>query len=175
MHFYMNAHMSCQCLEPSLTPSHMHTSCMKNLHFQNKIFFVLYLNSLDSLRKIALFKSHVSFMGNKLSGVSLQASYTFRHFRELLPLDAYVLPRIQTFHFRGCLSLLTTTQHIISNRATLGRRPFFRAHLLNTKNNVLSCHALTPISHDVLVHMQCRMPLHVLSCYMHDESYMQHL
>ena len=38
MHFYMNAHMLCQCLEPSLTPPYMHTSCMKILNFQNKRF-----------------------------------------------------------------------------------------------------------------------------------------
>ena len=143
--------------------------------FPKQNIFVLYFNSLDNLRKTALFKSHVSFVGNELFGVTTHASYTFRHFRGLSSLDTYVWPRIQAFHLRGCLSLLTTTRHIISNRATLGRRPFYRAHHLNTKHSVLSCHALTSISRDVPVHMQCRMSLLVLSCYMHDESYMQHL
>ena len=34
----MNAHMSCQCPEPSLTPSHMHMPCMKTFIFKNKRF-----------------------------------------------------------------------------------------------------------------------------------------
>ena len=33
-------------------------------------------------------------------------------------------------------------------------------------------HALTPILSDVPVHMQCKMPLHVISCHMHNECYM---
>ena len=45
MHFYMNAHMSCQCPEPSLTPSHMHMPCMKNLYLKTKYFcFIIQLH-----------------------------------------------------------------------------------------------------------------------------------
>ena len=95
---------------------------------------------MESLRKIALFKIHVSFVGNELSGVSQQASYAFQHFHELSSLDTYVQQRLHAFHLRGCLSLLATTRHIISNRATLGRCPFFRAHHLNT--NTVFFHAM---------------------------------
>ena len=119
-----------RALIDSLTYAHV---MYEEPSFPNQKIFVLYFNSLDSLQRISLFKIHVSFVGNELSGVSPQASYTFRHFRGLSPLDACVLPRIQAFQVRGCLSLLVTTRHIISNHATLGRHPFFRAHHLNTK------------------------------------------
>ena len=36
------------------------------------------------------------------------------------------------------------------------------------------CHALTPVSRNVPVHMKCNMPIHVNSCYMHDDYHMQH-
>ena len=127
MHFYMNAHMSCQCPEPLLTPSHMHMLCIKKPSFPKQNIFVLYFNSLDSLKKTVLFKIHVSFVGNGLFEVSPHVSYTFRHFCGLSPLDAYVSPRIQAFHLRGCLSLLATSRHKISNLATLGRHPFFQS------------------------------------------------
>ena len=42
----------------------------------------------------------------------------------------------------------------------------------NTKHNVHLYHALTPMSCDVPVYMQCKMPLHVISCHMYNECYM---
>ena len=62
MHFHMNAHMSCQFSEPSLTPSHMHMPCMKNLNLKKKDY------SLDNLGQTALLKIHVYFVGNDFSG-----------------------------------------------------------------------------------------------------------
>ena len=38
-----------------------------------------------------------------------------------------------------------------------------------------TCHVLTPVSRDGLVHMKCGMPFHANLCYMHDEYYMQHM
>ena len=42
----------------------------------------------------------------------------------------------------------------------------------NTKCSVYYNHALMPIQCDVPVHMQCNAPLHVISCHMHNECYM---
>ena len=42
----------------------------------------------------------------------------------------------------------------------------------NGKCSVDHNHALTPIQCGVLVHMQCNAPLHVISCYMYNECYM---
>ena len=41
-----------------------------------------------------------------------------------------------------------------------------------TKRSVDYNHALTPIQCDVLVHMQCNASLHVISCPMYNECYM---
>ena len=175
MHFYMNAHMSCQCLEPSLNPSHMHTSCMKNLHFQNKIF-LFYISNPWTVSENPLYSKSMCLLW--------VTNFLGFHRRRRTPSNTFVDihcwmdmfdQEYKPFHLRGCLSLIATTRHIISNRATLRCHPFFRARHLNTKHSVLSCHALTPVSRDVPMHIQCRMSLHVLSCYMHDESYMQHL
>ena len=76
-----------QTLTDSLTHAHV---MYEKPSFPKQKIFVLYFNSLDSLRKTVLFKSHVSFVGNKLSRVSPQASYTFQNFCRLSPLDAYV-------------------------------------------------------------------------------------
>ena len=85
--------------------THAHVMYEKPSFPKQKIF-VLFFNSLDSLRKIALFKIHVSFVSKELSGVSPQASYTFQHFRRLSPLDTCVLPRIQVFHLQGVYPFL---------------------------------------------------------------------
>ena len=90
---------------PSLTPSHMHTSCMKNLHFQNKRF-LFYISTPWIVSEKSFYSKVMSFVDNELFGVSPQASYTFRYFRELSPLDAYVLPRIQVLHLRGVYPFL---------------------------------------------------------------------
>ena len=63
-----------QALTDFLTDAHV---MYEKPSFPKQKIFVLYFMSLDSLRQIALFKSHVSFVGNELSGVSPQASYTF--------------------------------------------------------------------------------------------------
>ena len=43
---------------------------------------------------------------------------------------------------------------------------------LNTKHIVDYNHALTPIHCDVLMHMQRNAPLHIISCHMYNECYM---
>ena len=137
----------------------MHMPCMKNLHFQNKIFF-LYISTpwTISEKKIALFESHVSLWVTNVLG--------FHHRRRTL---------LQT-STAGCMCLTKDTGFSPNFKPYDSRTSSpFRAHDLNTKHDFLSCHALRPVSRDVPVHMQCRMPLLVLSCYMHDESYMQHL
>ena len=44
-----------------------------------------------------------------------------------------------------------------------------------TKHNVDHNHELTPIQCDVPMHMQCNAPLHVISCHMYDECYMDNI
>ena len=147
----------------------------ENLYFQNKIF--LFYNSIPwTISEKPLYSKVMCLLWVKNFPRSHRKhrthSDTFTNFHRLIHMSDQ---EYMFFTLGGCLSLLATTRHIISNRATLGRRPFFRAHHLNTKHSVLSCHALTLVLSNVPVHMQCRMSLLVLSCYMHNEGYMQHL
>ena len=57
---------------------------------------------------------------------------------------------------------------------SVGHCPFYRAHLINTKRNV---DLLTMHSHltqcDAPIHIQCKIPLCVISCYMYNEHYIE--
>ena len=146
---------------------------------------VMYEKPLFSKQKIYFFIFQL--LGQSLKNRFIQKPCVFfrkRTFRDFTTGVVHIPTLSWTFTI-GCICLTKNTSlspegmsipscyyptHKFSNRATLGRRPFFRAHHLNNKH-----HALTPVSLDVPVHMQCKMPLHILSCYMHDESYMQHL
>ena len=81
-------------------------------------------------------------------------------------------------HPRGCLFLIAITRHKFS-------LPLYSIMRLcwtssnntepiqsNTKCNVDYNHTLTPIQCDVPMHMKCNVPLHVVSCHMYNECYM---
>ena len=79
----------------------------------------------------------------------------------------------------GCLSLLANTRHIFSlSHYSTVQLCWTSSHLTeptksNTKHSVYSFnHALTPIQCDIPVHIQCNAPLHVISCHMYNECYM---
>ena len=89
--------------------------------------------------------------------------------------------KYRVFHLRGYLSLLSIIRHKFS-------LPFYSTVQLCwtssngteptqsiTKCNVDYNHALTLIQCDVLVHMQCNAPLHVMSCHIYNECYMDNI
>ena len=127
MHFYMNAHMSCQCLKPSLTPSHMHMPCMKNLYFRTKYFcFIIQLHWTTS-DKLLYSKAMcllwvMTFRGLIASIVSLltlSRAFTIRYI--CLTKDAGL--SLKGVSITSCYY---PTHNF--NRATLRRCPFDRAH-----------------------------------------------
>ena len=86
--------------------------------------------------------------------------------------------KYRIFYPRWYLSLFAITRHIFS-------LPFYSIVQLCwtlsngtepiqsiTKRSVDYNHALTHIQCDVHVHMQCNAPLHVISCHMYNECYM---
>ena len=91
----------------------------------------------------------------------------------------------QFFHSRGDLSLLANIWHIVSFPLySTVRLCWTLSHLTeptqsNTKCSVDSStmhshpfNAMSPCICNAPVHMQCNMPLHVISCHMHNEHYM---
>ena len=52
---------------------------------------------------------------------------------------------------------------------------FIHVNILCTHISTLTYHALTPIQCDVPIHMQCNAPLHVISCNMYNECYMDNI
>ena len=78
----------------------------------------------------------------------------------------------RVFHPRGDLSLLSDTRHIFSvscNRATVERCPIYRANLIKHQTHVdLPTMHSHPTQCDAPVHIQCKMSLHVNSCYMYN-------
>ena len=127
MHFYMNIHMSCQCPKPSLTPSHMHMPCMKDLHFKTKKF--LFYNSTHwttsdkSLYSKAMCLLWVTtFRGLTIGVVSLLTlSRAFIAEYICLTKDESLSPKGVSIP-----SCYYPTHNL--NCATLGRCPFDRAH-----------------------------------------------
>ena len=127
MHFYMNAHKSCQLPEPSLTPSHMHMPCMKNLYFKTKDFcFIIQLHWTTSDK---LFYSKVmcllwvtTFQGLTAGVVSLSTlSRAFTTGYICLTKDASLSP--EGVSIPSCYYLTHNFYY-----ATLGRCPFNIAH-----------------------------------------------
>ena len=64
--------------------------------------------------------------------------------------------------------------HIIQPCDSVGLRPTLPSPPNQTQNTVLILfnHALTPIPCHFPVHMKCNEPLHVISCHMYNECYM---
>ena len=79
--------------------------------FQNKFFCFINQNPLDIVPPmIFLLTKHVSFMGRRIFGVSLQASHSFLHFTGFHRWT-HMYNQKYRFHPRGYLSLLATTRH----------------------------------------------------------------
>ena len=96
-----------------------------------------------------------------------------RHFYGLSPLGTMSDHNWRVFHPRGDLSLLADTWNIFSvscNRATLlDVVPFTEPTQSNTKRSVdLPTMHSHPTQCDAPVHIQCKMPLHISSCYMYN-------
>ena len=94
MHFYMNAHMSCRCPEPSQTPSHMHMLCMKNLHFKNKRF-LFYIPTPWTVSQKSLY--------SKVMCLLWVMNFPGFHRRRRTPFDTFA-----DFH-TGCICLTKNT------------------------------------------------------------------
>ena len=117
-------------------------------------------------------KSMCLFVGNRFL-VSHRELCKPRHFYGLSPLGTMSDHNWRVFHPRRDLSLLVDTRHIFfvsCNRATLlDAVPFTKPTQSNTKRNVdLPTMHSHPTQWDVPVHIQCKMPLHVSSCYMYN-------
>ena len=124
-----------------------------------------------------IFKIHAPFVGSKIL-VSHRGLRKPRHFYDLSPLGTMSDHNWRVFHSRGDLSLLADTWHIFSvscNHATLLDAVLFTEPTKsNTKHSVdLPTMHSHPTQCDAPVHIQCKMPLHVISCYMYNEHYME--
>ena len=122
-------------------------------------------------------KSMHLFMGSRFL-VSHCELHKPRHFYGLSPLGTMFDHNWLVFHPRVDLSLFTDNRNIFSvscNRATLlDVVPYTEPTQLNTKRSVnLPTMHSHPWNAMFLVHMQCKMPLHVISCYMYNEHYME--
>ena len=100
-----------RALTDSLTHAHV---MYEKSSFQKQKIFVLYFNSLDSLQKTALFKSHVSFVGNELFGVNFSIyphdfSHTSCHSikKQHIKLDLPV-QTLNSTHSAACQSMSST-------------------------------------------------------------------
>ena len=95
------------------------------------------------------------------------------HFYGLSPLGTMSYHNWRVIHPMGDLSILADTRHIFSiscNRATLlNVVPFTELSQSNTKRcvNLPIMHS-HPTQCDAPVHIQCKMSLHVSSCYMYN-------
>ena len=110
--------------------------------------------------------------------VSQRGLCKLRHFYDISPLGTMSDHNWRVFHLKGELSLLADTRHIFSvscNRVTLlGVVPFIEPTQSNTKRSVdLPTMHSHPTQCDAPVHIQLKMPLHVISCYMYNEHYMK--
>ena len=156
---------------------------------QNKIF-LFYKSKFIGQSPISICFYQVScvFVGSEFSGSHRRLrmpSDTFAIFHRWIHMSNQ---EYRVFHPRGYLSLLAIPNtHIFhflfllcNHEAHFGCCPILPSPPSNTKHSVnLPCthdipsntkysvdlyHALTPMSCDVPVHMQCKMPLHVISC-----------
>ena len=116
-------------------------------------------------------KSMHLFMGSGFL-VSHHELHKPRHFYGLLPSETIFDRNWRVFHPRGDLSLFADTRHIFPyswNCATLLDIPFIEPTQLNTKRSIdLPTMHTHPTQCDAPVYIQCKMPLHVSSCYMYN-------
>ena len=115
-------------------------------------------------------KSMCLFMGRVFLVSGLRKP---KHFYGLSPLGTISDHNWRFFHPRGDLSLLANTQHTFSfscnHRTLLDVVPLTESTQSNTKHNVdLPTMHPHPTQCDALIHIQCKMPLHVSSCYMYN-------
>ena len=86
--------------------------------------------------------------------------------------------KYRVFHLRRYLFPLAITRHKFSLPPYSTMRLCWTSSndteptQSNTRCSVDYNHALTPIQCDIPVHMQCNAPLHVVSCRMYNECYM---
>ena len=120
-----------------------------------------------------IFKIHAPFFVGSIFLVSHHGLCKHKHFYGLSPLRTMSDHNWRIFHPRGDLSLLANTWHIFfvsCNRATLlDVIPFTEPTQSNTKRSVdLPTMHSHPTQYNAPVHIQCKMSLHVNSCYMYN-------
>ena len=127
---------------------------------------------------ILYLKSMRLFVGSRFL-VSHRRLRKPRHIYDLSPLGTMSDHNWRVFHPRGDLSLIANnTRHIFSvscNRATLlDVVPFTEPTKSNTKHSVdLPTMHSHPWNAMFPVYMQCKMSLHVISCCMYNEHYIE--
>ena len=102
-----------------------------------------------------------------------------RHFYGLSPLGTMSDHNWRVFHMRVIYYFLLIPDtyflyHFNQSCDSVGRCPIYRAHPINTKCSVdLPTMYSHPTQCDAPVHIQCKMSLHVISCYKYNEHYME--
>ena len=112
-------------------------------------------------------------------GVAPQSSHAYTLSRAFTIANMYN-HIYRVFYSMRYLSLLSITRHIFSLSCiqpcdSVEHHPMVLSLPSNTKRSVDPYHALTPMSCNVLVHMQCNAPLHVISCPMYNECYIDNI
>ena len=106
---------------------------------------------------------------------------TLKHFHGISPLEICITTNTESFTRGGinpCFLVLDTSflYHFIQPCSFVGLRLNWPSPPNQSPNSVLIFnHALKPIQCDVPVHMQCNAPLHVISCHMYNECYMDNI
>ena len=121
-----------------------------------------------------LYTKTMSFVGSKFL-VSHRRLHTPKHFHELSPLELCLTANIESFTRGGiypCL-LLSDTYFLYNfiQPCDFVTEPTQSI----TKHSVDYNHELTPIQCNIAMHMQCNAPLHVISCHMYNECYMDNI
>ena len=127
---------------------------------------------------ISYSKSMCLFMGSGFL-VSYRGLRKPRNFYRLSLLGTMSDHNWRVFHSRGIYPffLILDTYflyHFNQSRDSIRHCPIYQAHSINTKYNVdLPTMHSHPTQYVALVHIQCKMPLHVISCYMYNAHYME--
>ena len=142
----------------------------KFICFQTNFFFLmLHLND-----HLYIYKNHVSFVGREFLGSHRRfctPSNTFTGFHRWRSRLTTTNESFTRWGVYPCL-LLPDTYFLLLFHITV--RPYWTASNstgLTQSNTICSVdynHALTPIQCNVLVHMQCNTPLHLISCHVHN-------
>ena len=113
------------------------------------------------------------FVGSEFPGSHHRTPHAFLHF---LDSTVGVYEPVQAFHPRGCRTLLASTHHTffpcyvtvrLCWTSSNGTEPTHQSPSMVIDHN----HALTPIQCNVSLHMH-NTSLHVISCHMYNECYM---